>query len=367
MRPFCHAGCVPEPAGRSPSAQRGLAAAFFGWAAGSVAVAVGLLLACAPPAAAGDATPAPPGPPHTQCQVTDPRLPEISGLAVAGDHLLVMNDGGDHIAVYVLDPACHVVDVRTAAVDPYDPEDMALAADGTIWLADIGDNNQTRSTVALLALRPDGAARVYRLSYPDGAHDAESLLLAPDGTPYLVTKEVLGASGVYRPTAPLDPGKTVPLAKVTTVTFGLTGTEGGPVGRAGELMATGGAVSGDGRFLALRTYTDAYVWPLIGSDVVGALGRPATRIALPPSRQGEAIAFATDNRSLVVSGEQLPVDVTVVPTSLAAPATATATGQPAAGLGGLDTGRSPIKSAVIAAAAAAVLVWLAGKFRRRRG
>ena len=30
-------------------------------------------------------------------------------------------------------------------------------------------------------------------------------------------------------------------------------------------------MAGDGHALALRTYTDAYVWPLTGSDVVGRL------------------------------------------------------------------------------------------------
>ena len=45
------------------------------------------------------------------------------------------------------------------------------------------------------------------MTYPDGPHDAESLLLAPDGTPYIVTKEVLGDSGVYRPDAALVGGR----------------------------------------------------------------------------------------------------------------------------------------------------------------
>ena len=68
-------------------------------------------------------------------------------------------------------------------------------------------------TVALIALRPDGSTSIYRLTYPDGPHDAEALLLAPDGTPYVVTKEVLGASGVYRPAAALVDGGTVALAR----------------------------------------------------------------------------------------------------------------------------------------------------------
>ena len=58
-----------------------------------------------------------------------------------------------------------------------------------------------RATVALIALRPDGSATLYRLTYPDGPHDAEALLLAPDGTPYIVTKEIAGRERVYRPAA----------------------------------------------------------------------------------------------------------------------------------------------------------------------
>ena len=44
--------------------------------------------------------------------------------------------------------------MHTAAVDPYDPEDLAVGADGTVWLADTGDNNATRPTVALARAAP---------------------------------------------------------------------------------------------------------------------------------------------------------------------------------------------------------------------
>ncbi|MGY1619634.1 hypothetical protein ACI797_23080 [Geodermatophilus sp. SYSU D00691] len=302
--------------------------------------------------------------PQTLCQVTDPRLAELSGLVVVGDRMVALDDGGQQLSVVVLDTACAVVEVRTGAVDPYDPEDLAVGADGTVWVADIGDNRLERPSVAVLALRPDGTTGVYRLTYPDGPHDAESLLLAPDGTPYLVTKEVLGASGLYRPTAPPADGGTVALERVGTVTFTLTGTEGGPVGRAGQLMATGGAVSRDGRLLALRTYTDAYVWPLSGSDVPGALAGEPVRVPLPPAPQGEAISFSADDRQLVVAGEGLPGDVTVVPTTaqlepVAAAASAAVTGDPA---GGPPT----FTAALVAAAVATLVVGVGSLFRRLR-
>ncbi|TQN41951.1 hypothetical protein FHU33_1340 [Blastococcus colisei] len=332
-------------------------------AAGGV-LGAGVVLGCAVPASAEDVAAAP----ATQCQITDPRLAEISGLVAVGDGYLAMNDGGEQLAVHMLDAACQVIDSHTAAVDPYDPEDMAVAADGSVWLADTGDNNTTRTTVALLALRPDGTTGVFRLTYPDGPHDAEALLLAPDGTPYVVTKEVLGASGVYStPASALVDGGTVALAKVAGVNMTLTGTAGGPVGRAGQLLVTGGAVSADGRRLALRTYTDAYVWPLTGSDVVGALSAEPAIIPLPDSPQGEAITFAADGQSLLVASEGLPSDLTRVPL---APAIVEAT-QPAPdgvvpSFSDLTrSGLSPWTSALIAASVATVAVWLGGKLRRR--
>lgn len=347
---------MPEQAGRPRSGSRGRLTA------SGAALGAALVLGCPLPASAEAAGPA------AQCQITDPRLAEVSGLVAVDDQLVVINDGGDQVTVFLLDAACQVADVHTAAVDPYDPEDLAVAADGTVWLADAGDNDAIRTTVALIALRPDGSTSVYRLTYPDGPHDAEALLMAPDGTPYLVTKEILGASGVYRPASALVDGGTVGMDKVAAVNMTFTGTTGGPVGQAGQLLITGGAVARDGSAVALRTYTDAYVWPLVGSDVPTALAAAPMRIPLPESPQGEAISFSTDNRNLVVASEGLPSDVTVVP--LAAETIAAITSPAAGPVPSLtDLGRSglsPITNGLIAAAVATIVVWIGGKLSRRR-
>ncbi|MGY1723598.1 hypothetical protein [Blastococcus sp. SYSU DS0533] len=327
---------------------------------------VGGVVVLAPAPALAEAAPAPA--PEIRCSITDPRLAELSGLVVVGEQVLALNDGGEQVAVHGLDASCAVVDVQTAAADPFDPEDLGVASDGSVWVADIGDNGSVRPTVALHVLRPDGTVALHRLTYPDGAHDAEALLLAPDGTPYLVTKEVLGASGVYRPAVPLVDGGTVPMERVASVNLTLTGTPGGPVGRAGQLLVTGGAVAADGSALALRTYTDAYVWPLTGSDVVGALSGEPLRVALPESPQGEAISFTADSQALVVASEGLPSAVTVVALPAAAAATSPAPGgAPPPSLAELTTGsdRSPIAAALIAASVATLVVWLTGRLRRR--
>ena len=345
---------MPEQAGRPRSGSRGRLLASGG------ALGAALVLGCPLPASAEAAGPA------ARCQINDPRLPELSGLVAVDDQFLAMNDGGDQVSVFLLDAACHVADVHTAAVDPYDPEDLAVAADGTVWLSDTGDNDAIRSTVALIALRPDGSTSIYRLTYPDGPHDAEALLLAPDGTPYLVTKEILGASGVYRPGTALVDGGTVALAKVAGVNLTFTGTAGGPVGQVGQVLVTGGAVARDGSALALRTYTDAYVWPLAGSDVPAALAAAPTRIPLPDSPQGEAISFSADNHSLVVASEKLPSDLTVVPLAPETVAAMAPAQAPVPSLTDLTrSGLSPITNGLIAAAAATVIVWIGGKFRRQ--
>ena len=78
-------------------------------------------------------------------------------------------NGGDRLRVFELDRSCRVVRVVQAGIDPYDVEDLARAADGTLWLADTGDNGLNRSTVALERIRPGGAATLFRLSYPGRA------------------------------------------------------------------------------------------------------------------------------------------------------------------------------------------------------
>ncbi|MGH4026221.1 MAG: hypothetical protein ACRDRV_16735 [Pseudonocardiaceae bacterium] len=244
------------------------------------------------------------------CTPGGSELAELSGLAAGGDRWFAVSDGGSALRVFVLRPAdCEVVDEITAEANPYDVEDLALAADGALWLADTGDNDLDRSTVALHRLTQDGDADLYRLTYPDGPHDAEALLLDRGGVPHVVTKE-LGTARVYRPAGVLtEPGPTA-LEQVATVRLEPTGTPGGPAGGVGSVLVTGGAVSADGHVVALRTYTDAYPFSAPGGDVVAALAGTPVRIPLPDEPQGEALALAPDGTLLsgseALSGAAVP-------------------------------------------------------------
>ena len=283
----------------------------------SVTLAVLLGLLSAAPAAA-DPVPTP------VCTITDPRLAELSGMVADDQHWYAINDGGKSAKVYVLGKDCQVQDTITGDVDPYDVEDLARGADGTFWLSDTGDNDEDRDTIALISLTPAGETGIHRLTYPDGKHDAEALLLDGAGVPYVITKNPLGTADVFRPAGPLaSPGPT-PLEKVVTVRLTSTDTPGGPVpGFVGSVTVTGAAASPDGTAIALRTYTDAYLFPTRDGDVAAALAAKPVRVPLPDEAQGEAIAFQPDGSLLSATEERdgaaQPVNMVAGAAQLVAP------------------------------------------------
>ncbi|WP_370972651.1 hypothetical protein [Amycolatopsis sp. cg9] len=240
--------------------------------------------------------------PQPLCTMKDSRIGELSGLVSDGSKFYAINDGGTKVQVFVLGRDCKVQKVLTDKTDPFDVEDLARTPDGRLWLADTGDNQKGRLTVALLEMSTEGKVTLHRLTYPDGQHDTEALLMDKSGTPYLITKDILGEARVYRPSGPMaSPGPTN-LEKVGSLKIETTDTQGGPVGSIGSVLVTGGASMADGSVVALRTYTDAYVYAVPDGDLLAALQRNPVRIPLPGEKQGEAIAFDPDGT--LVSGSE---------------------------------------------------------------
>jgi hypothetical protein len=262
---------------------------------------VSLLLVLAVPAQAAAAQPADPAKPADKCAMKDPALAELSGIWADKDRWYAVNDGGDNATIVVLKKDCTAERQIVGDTDPFDVEDLGRAQDGTFLIGDGGDNDLARDTVALIALTPQGKSTLYRLTYPDGKHDSEALLVGANGAPYFVTKEV-GNAGVYSPARQLkSPGPT-PMKKVATIKLAATDTPGGPVpGNVGSRTVTGGAVSADGTVVALRTYTDAYLYSAPDKDVAKALTGEPVRVPLPNEAQGEAIAFEPDGSLLSAS------------------------------------------------------------------
>ena len=232
----------------------------------------------------------------------------LSGLVVTRTGYVAISDSNTDkraIRVWFLDRSCHLVRSISYPTAAYDPEDLALGRDGTIYVADIGDNGSRRSSIGLWRIAP-GSTRphLYRYRYPDHAHDAEALLLAADGSPIFVTKEP-GASHLFVPTGPADPsGRPVALRAAGTFTPVITGTPNG-LGVAGNLLVTGGANAPDRTSVALRTYSDAYIWDVPDGDVVRAITTRSARIVpLPNEPQGESVAFDPTGTHLVTVSDR---------------------------------------------------------------
>ncbi|BEL03148.1 hypothetical protein Q0Z83_013390 [Actinoplanes sichuanensis] len=248
--------------------------------------------------------------PAALCRVKDDRLVEISGLVADGTGYVVVNDGADEESgrkIFYLSRKCKVTRTVSFPSKPRDTEDMARAADGTLWIGDIGDNDRERDTIGLWRLAPGAESpKLFRLSYPDGPHDAEALLVAGDGTPIVVTKDPLTA-GVYVPERPLDASATVPLRRAGDFRIPVTTTDN-PYGFKGRFVVTGAATSPDGKRVALRTYADAFEFDVeaggTADAVVTAIGEGSPRrIALPNEPQGESIAYPPDGTALLSISE----------------------------------------------------------------
>ena len=259
--------------------------------------------------------------PMTRCVVADRRLGQISGLVERAGGYSVVNDTGP--VIWRLDAGCRPIR-RTvlrpprahdpAAVPPggkrFDTEDVALDRQGAFWIADIGGNTTHRIAVSLFRWRLGTASTAvsrYDLRYPDGAHDAEAMLLTRSGQVIIVAKTAR-AAGVYVADAPLR--ATGRLRLVGRVDL----RRACPACRARSRLITGGAVSKDGTRAVLRTYDRAFEWHAPRGDLARAVVKRAPRqIRLPVSRQGEAIAYTTDARTLLTATERIPAPIAAVP------------------------------------------------------
>lgn len=240
---------------------------------------------------------------------TEAPLDELSGLAPAdATSWWTHNDSGDVPRVFRVDAALRVLaEVRLDVPFVFDVEDIAMDADGRLWVADIGDNLRLRPDVTLLGVVPPAGSgtvtpTVLTLTYPDGPRDAESLMIDPvTGDGFIVAKEISGArSSVYRiraATLAAPPATSVALEHVAAIDV----SDGGSVG------PTAADISPSGTYVAIKTLTTTYIWLRSrGTSVIDVLtASPLAPCRVPGAGTNEAIAFAADSRSLVTVAEGL--------------------------------------------------------------
>ena len=170
-------------------------------AAGVSALALGL--ATAFPVTAGAAG-------KVAFTIKDDRVTEASGMArdTKNQVYWVVNDSGALGVVYGVDAKGKVKGTLRYNAFPQDAEAVAWNKD-RLYVGDIGDNDEKRKSVRVYYFddpKPNDKTRTYKawdFRYPDGAHDAETLLVSPEGRLYIATKEVKG--GLYR--APKKPSR----------------------------------------------------------------------------------------------------------------------------------------------------------------
>jgi hypothetical protein len=79
------------------------------------------------------------------CKITDPALPELSGIVATKNGFVVVNDSADEVSrrkVFFLDSDCGIDKRVDYPSRPLDTEDLVLSPDGdTLWIADTGDNS----------------------------------------------------------------------------------------------------------------------------------------------------------------------------------------------------------------------------------
>ena len=154
----------------------------------------------------------------------------------------------------------------------------------------------------------------YRLVYPDGAHDAESLLADRAGRVYVVTKALTGGS-VYRAGPRLSTGRTNRLVRVADV----------------PEFATDAAMFPDHRHVLIRGYGQAGLYTFPGFRRLG-------EFALPSQPQGEGISIGADGRIRLSSEGR---DSAVLQVALPASLRGEARSEPAPSPHGHAAGESP--------------------------
>ncbi|WP_236644000.1 hypothetical protein [Sorangium cellulosum] len=239
---------------------------------------------------------------------------ECSGVVAGAVHpgtLYLHNDSGDRPRFFAigLDGAPRG-EIEVAGARAVDWEGAARGPCGAgggscLLFGDIGDNDRERDRYALYEVREPAAlggarravaAEAISLAYPDGSHNAETLLVHPvTGAITVVTKvkKKKDSAGIYELS-------TRPAAGQTATLVG-AGSIAAPVG---SRSFTGGDVRADGAGVLLRTYSHVFFYPMAPDQTVAqALAGPPCDMPAADEDQGEAIAWLPGGWDYVTIGE----------------------------------------------------------------
>lgn len=249
-------------------------------------------------------------------------ITESSGVAVSACNQNVLwthNDSGDDAFLYALDKRGEKLGTwKVSGAKNSDWEDIAAIKNETgecfLYIGDIGNNERLKSELTIYRVRepkvsgadktssrknprPTEAARAIRFDYPDARHDAETLLVHPQtGDVYILSKNLTGASGVYKLAKNYDLNKVNRLEKIADFS----------VPAFPEGFLTGGDISPDGKRVILCDYFAAYEITLPeNAENFDEIWREKPQIVpLGERAQGEAVGYAPDGNSIYATSEK---------------------------------------------------------------
>lgn len=220
-------------------------------------------------------------------------LSEASGMAASRQYPGVIwshNDSGLFMSprIFAFDHAGKLrADVAITGARMRDWEAIAIGPKNTIYIGDIGDNFARWNGITLYVLPEPRlgakrvAAKAIRLKYPDGARDAEVLLVHPiSGEIYIITKR--------------DPQPRVYQVVRGSSTLRRVGT----LSFTSFMGLTDGNFSPDGKRIVLCDYFRAYEAPF---DL--QWDQKWTEIDLGKRVQGESVTYSHDGSSILATSE----------------------------------------------------------------
>jgi hypothetical protein len=243
-------------------------------------------------------------------------LTELSGIVASRKNpgvLYAHNDSGSNSTLIVIsDTAAPLGQITLSGVNAVDWEDVAVGpcdVGSCIFVGEIGDNNLAYATrtvyrfaePAISPTTPIGTMSVtadaLTFVYPDGRHNAETLLVEPNsGDIFVITKVSNVPSTVYRLPKPFTPGTQATVEKVGDLS--LPGSAG---------LVTGGDVHPCGTRMLIRTYPMIYEFKLgAGQPFTSIFASTGTPVSTPTQDQeskGEGVTYAADGIGYFTASE----------------------------------------------------------------
>ncbi|MCK5741364.1 MAG: hypothetical protein KAH48_04035, partial [Chlorobi bacterium] len=238
-------------------------------------------------------------------------LDEVSGLAASMDNpgvLWTHNDNGSDRRIYAINTSGRILAEYKLKIDnPKDWEDIAVGPGpeeglSYIYVGDIGDNSGTYKKRSIYRFEEpevdpdqkyaefeikDKHIDIIKFKYPDGARDAEAMMLDPlTKDLYIISKREDNVK-VYLISYPQSTDETITMEHVATLPYGNEGFSGSGV--------TAADISHDGREIILKQYFQVYYYYRAeGETIASALSKDFTILPYFPEPQGEAICWAYD-------------------------------------------------------------------------